>query len=126
MRSKLVLNTILAVIAGEVALAVLTTIAQEVLVDGVHWGISSTFDLLLGGIATLIAGVASGVLAVIIGGRGNSWPHIFLSLLIATETSYLIVSEKIGNPLWFAILSAAGLIAAVWLGFYFFKKNNRS
>lgn len=123
MKYKLILKTILAVIVGELALALLTTVAQGVIVQGVHWGISSTSDLIIGGVATLAAGVASGVLAVIIGGKGNFWPHIFLSMLIATETTYLIATDRIGNPLWFAILSALGLIAAVWMGFYFFRKK---
>ena len=113
---------ILAAIGGEIALIFFTTIAQEVLVDGVHWGQSSNLDLVLGGVATLIAGVLVGMVASAIGGRDNSWPHAFITIFILSETAYLISAEKTQNPLWFAIVSSICLIITLWLGFYLYKR----
>ena len=67
MTAKRFFIILIAAIAGEIALVLFTTLAQEVIVDGVQWGVSSTGDLILGGVATLIAGILAGMVASTIG-----------------------------------------------------------
>ena len=122
MNAKRFFIILLAAIAGEIALILFTTIAQEVIVDGVHWGVSSTKDLIAGGVATLVAGILAGMVASTIGGKQNLLPHVFITIFIVSETIYLIGAEKINDPLWFAIVSSAGLIVSIWVGFYLYKR----
>ena len=118
MNTKLIISTFLATLAGEIVLILLTTVAQEVLVNGVYIESSSVDDLILGGIATLIAGIISGIVASSIGGKLNNKPHIFISILIGIETLYLISSGKAtNNPLWFDIISGIALIISIWVGY---------
>ena len=119
---NLIVKTIVAAIIGELALALLTTVAQSVLVDGVHIETSTHTDLLLGGTATILAGVLSGMIASLIGGKDNRWPHLIISIFILVETTYLIVTGKIGNPLWFAIVSGLGLLLSIWIGYFVYRK----
>lgn len=118
MNEKYFIRIVIAAIVGEIALILFTTLSQEVIVDGIRYGASTNADLFIGISTTLLAGIISGVIAALIGGRNNKWPHILISIFIASETSYLIAANKILNPTWFAIVSAMALILTIWLGFY--------
>lgn len=122
MTAKHIVRTVVATLVGEFSLVVLTTVAQEVLVDGVDWQHSSNFDLTVGGLATLLAGVLTGIIASYIGGNNDPWPVRIISLLVVIETTYLIVADKAGNTLWFSIASSVSLIAAIWIGYYLLRK----
>ncbi len=125
MKSNYILKILFAIVIGEIALILLTTVAQEVLVDGVNLETSSIQDLILGGGATLLAGVISGFIAALIAGKSVKIPHQVISILIVVETTYLILSNKVSGPLWFDIISALMLIASVWVGYYLFLKAKR-
>jgi len=122
MNTKQLVRILLATIAGEISLVLFTTIAQEVIVDGVHFATSSTMDLILGGFATLVAGALAGMVASTLGGKDNKWPHVIISLFIITETIYLMASGKTGNPIWFSTVSSVALILSVWGGFYAYRQ----
>lgn len=117
------LRIIAAVVVGEILLALLTTVAQEVLVDGVYIEHSSISDLILGGTATLLAGAISGYVAGYISSKSKI-PLIIISLLITIETIYLITANKTENPIWFDIISALALIFSVCFG-YKLSQNKR-
>jgi hypothetical protein len=107
---------ILAAVPGEFALIILTTVAQEVLFNGIDSNTSPKFDLVLGGMATFIAAVLAGLLASIIV-KGNSLtPHWIISVLILIEMTYLITTGVLTGPLWFEILSGFSLIVGVMAG----------
>jgi hypothetical protein len=107
---------ILAAVPGEFALIILTTVAQEVLFNGIDYNTSPKFDLVLGGMATFIAAVLAGLLASIIV-KGNSLtPHWIISVLILIEMTYLITTGVLTGPLWFEILSGFSLIVGVMAG----------
>lgn len=122
MSTKVILKIIAAVILGEIALILLTTVAQVVLVDGVYWATSSNQDLAVGGGATLLAGIISGFLASLIVGKDNYIPHIFISILIASETIYLFSTGRFNEPLWFDFVSSALLVITIWIGYYMYQK----
>lgn len=107
---------IIAIVLGELVLVLGTTFAQEILVDGVHWETSGTGDLLLGGSATILAAVFSGIVAYGIVRRRTVIPLIVLSILVLAETTWLITTGRTTNPLWFSVLAGLGLIGGFWLG----------
>lgn len=125
MNLKFIFLVLIATVIGEVVLVLLTTVAQEVLVDGVHLKTSSNGDLILGGGATLLAGVITGFIVSLIVGKANKIAHILISILISLESTYLILSNKVSGPLWFDVLSAILLIASIWLGYSLYMRVKR-
>jgi hypothetical protein len=115
---KKLLMILLAIIGGEVALVLLTTVAQEVLFDGISYRQSPIFDLVVGGAATILAAVLSGLLARLICKETYATVPVVISILIAIETTYLISRGVTGDPVWFDILAGLSLIAGIWIGFY--------
>jgi len=116
-RKVIIGKTILATVLGEVALVLLTTVAQEVIYNGISYRSSPMPDILIGGMLTVMAAVLSGVIASYIGGKENYWPHGFISILIIAEMTYLILSGLTKDPLWFDILAGLSLVTGVWVGF---------
>lgn len=112
-----ILRTIAAALVGEIALVLTTTFAQEILFNGISYTHSSNFDLVWGGIATFIAAIISGWLATYIGGNKNIWPSCIISIIIMIEMSYLILSHRTHDPLWFDILAGLSLIIGIWIGY---------
>lgn len=126
MTVKNIFKVVLAAVVGEAVLVLLTTVAQEVIVDGVNLETSSTLDLFLGGGATLLAGIITGLIISLISGKTVKLPHIIISLLIGIETTYLIVSNKVSGPIWFDIVSGLALIGSIWIGYILFQKLKKS
>jgi hypothetical protein len=126
-----VFKIILATIIGEMALVLFTTVAQEVLFDGIRYSTSPNFDIYVGGFATFIAAVLAGLVASYIV-NGNSYvPALLISVLITGETTYLITSEATQDPPWADALAGLSLVLGIWLGYYligkfFAKKTNRT
>lgn len=117
-----IIRIIVAILVGEILLVLLTTIAQEVLVDGVYIEHSSVSDLIIGGIATLLAGAISGYVAGYISVKSKI-PFIVISLLITLETIYLITANKTKGPTWFDVISALALIFSVCFGYNLSQKK---
>ncbi len=117
-----IIRIIVAILVGEILLVLLTTIAQEVLVDGVYIEHSSVSDLIIGGIATLLAGAISGYVAGYISVKSKI-PFIVISLLITLETIYLITANKTEGPTWFDVISALALIFSVCFGYNLSQKK---
>lgn len=117
---------ILASVLGEISLVLLTTIVQEVLFDGISFATSSNSEMIFGGLATFFAAVIAGVIAAAITKGSSVIPPIFISILIFAEMTYLMLSGKLDNPIWFDILSGLSLILGIWLGNYIVKKFLKS
>lgn len=114
----------LAILLGEIALIILATVAQEVLFDGISYVKSSKTELLLGGFATFIAAVLSGLVARLVMKNPNYIVPLGISLLITAETTYLITAGKTGDPLFADVLAGLSLIAGIWIGFYWIDRKN--
>ena len=109
---------ILAAVLGEITLILLTTVAQELLFRGIDYYTSPITDIIFGGLATFLAAVLAGLVAALIV-KGRSFiPHILISIIIAIETGYLIISGALGGPIWFDIGSGLALILGIWTGHY--------
>ena len=114
---------ILAIIGGEISLVLLTTIAQEVLFDGIRYRSSPLFDLVVGGTATFLAAVLAGFIARLIAGAHHLVVPLVISLIVTLETGYLISRQISGDPLWFDVLAGASLIIGIWLGFNYKERK---
>lgn len=117
------LRTALAIILGEIALILLTTVAQEVLFDGIRYHTSTWSVLIFGGLATFLAAVTAGWIARVVARKYRSVVPAVISLIILVETSYLIIKQVSGDPLWFDILAGLSLVIGIWLGYYSIKQN---
>ena len=113
---------ILAIVLGEISLVLLTTIAQEVLYDGISFATSSNNDIMFGGLATFLAAVIAGIVAAAITKASTRVPPSIISILVLAEMTYLMISGKLTNPIWFDVLSGLSLILGIWLGYYIVKK----
>lgn len=122
-----VFRIILATVVGEALLVLLTTVAQEVLFDGISYSTSSDFDIYVGGFATFVAAVLAGMAASLIVKGQNHVPQIIITFLISAETTYLIVAGKTADPIWADALAGLSLVVGVWLGHFivqsFFLSN---
>ncbi|MEQ8364414.1 MAG: hypothetical protein RIF39_04950 [Cyclobacteriaceae bacterium] len=110
-------KTLRGIVLGEIALILLTTLAQEVIYNGISYNTSPTLDLLSGGLLTVLAAILAGIIAAYAGGKGNYWPHVFISIIISIEMTYLISSGITKDPLWFDVLAGLSLVTGVWIGF---------
>lgn len=121
MAGRRVLKIILAVLLGEITLILLTTVAQEVLFDGIDYHTSETIEIFLGGIATFLSAVVAGMVASWVVDGLSSIPPLVISLIILLETTYLIMKEVLTGPFWFDFLSAVFLVVGIWAGHYSYR-----
>ena len=116
--TKKAVMIILAVVLGEITLILLTTVAQEIMFDGIDYYSSPLSDIFFGGLATFLAAVLAGMAAAVLVKGTSRAPHLIISLIILLETIYLLASGILNGPLWFDLLSAIALIVGVWAGHY--------
>lgn len=112
-----IVRIILAILVGEIALALFTTIAQEVVFDGISFSSSPLSHLIIGGLLTVLAAVLAGVVARLI--SKNYYPVVpaIISLFIILETIWLITQVKTGDPVWFDIIAGLSLVGGIWGGY---------
>lgn len=117
-RASYAIRIFLAVVLGEISLILLTTIAQEVMFDGIDYYTSPLSDIFFGGLATFFASVLAGLVASLPVHCKSVLPHIILSCLILLETTVLLITGVLSGPLWFDILSGLSLIPGIWVGHF--------
>lgn len=116
----------LAALSGEIAVVLFTTIAQEVLFDGIDYYTSPNVELIIGGMATFIAAILAGCVASLVVKNKTHWPHAIISVLIVVEMTYLISAGKTSGPLWFDVIAGLSLIIGIWVGYFVMKRTTRS
>lgn len=106
-------------VTGYVVMVLLITLVQEVIFGGVSYQESSTGVLVGAGLLTVGCAVVAGWIAATIAGHRPWLVAAIMSLLVAAETTALVITGKVGGPLWFDALAAlslmAGLFAGAWL-----------
>ena len=115
---KTIYPIIFALLAGEITLILLATVAQEVLFDGIRYLSSSKTELFWGGLATFAAAIIAGMTARLVIKDPKHIVPSGISFLIITETTYLTISDKTGDPWWVDALAGFSLIIGIWIGFY--------
>lgn len=120
---KNTIMTLLAVVAGYAVMVLLITLVQEVWFGGVAYGTTPTGRLAAAGLLTMVAAFIGAVVATVVIRRSTYLPALIMSCLVALETTALVVTGRVGGPLWFDILSALLLVLAIlggawaWLAF---------
>jgi hypothetical protein len=113
---KMLLRTIAGVVLGYAIMVVLITLVQETWFGGVAWGETPLAPLLLAGVFTCLAALIGAAAATAIARPGGRAAAVVMSCLVAIETTVLVVTGRVGGPLWFDIAAAASLIVAIVLG----------
>lgn len=119
-QGKEVLQTLalalLATIAGYVALALTSTLVQEVWLGGVRYQQSTPTVLILAGLFTPLCALLGGFVSALIAGSARWLAAAAFAALIVVETTYLYRTQRVDGPLWFEASAAAALILAVVVG----------
>lgn len=118
-------RTVVGLVFGYALMVVLITLAQEVWLGGISWNGSSLGVLFVGGTLTCLAGGAGGLFASAIEGNSGRIASSIMALLVVTETAYLVAIGKLDGPLWFDVVAAGSLIAAILLGAELCVRLNR-
>ena len=116
---KSLLIGLLGAIAGYVTLALTSTLVQEVWLGGVSYRDSGRFVLILAGLFTPLCAFVGGLVGALVAGRSRWLAAATMCGLIAVESTYLYITQRVDGPLWFEAGAAAALIlavcAATWL-----------
>jgi hypothetical protein len=113
---KDMLSIIAGVICGYAAMVVLITLVQETWFGGVGWGITPVGTLLVAGFFTMLAAAVGAVLATAIARSRRRLPALIMSVLVGIETTTLVLTGRVGGPLWFDVLAALSLVFAILVG----------
>lgn len=115
-RTQTVFRSIGAPILGYIVIAVCTTICFR-LAGGINLR-SPLPNFLLGTTGILISGALGGATAGLVAGRKPVWhaTSVLIFLMMDSVTVLFIRKRHRLDPLWFGILSAAGLMAATIAG----------
>ncbi len=120
---KKVLLILGAALAGQATLYAVLILVQEVIFGGISYYGSSLFDLVVGGFGSFLAAVASGVVAYLVVKGSTIIPHIIITLLLITESTWLIFYRGTEDPLWFDFVASGSLFVGLWLGVWLMKRR---
>ncbi len=121
---KSIVFAILAIILGEFALILFTTIAQELVFNGISYYTSPNSTIIFGGFLTFLAASGAGILSRIIGRHYTLTIPSVISFFIMLEMAYLIFSGITNDPVWFDLLAGSGLIIGIWIGYHYPEIKN--
>lgn len=105
---------VLGAIAGYVALALASTLVQEVWLGGVSYRDSARSVLILAAVFTPLCAFLGGVVSALVAAHERWLAALVLGVLIALETTYLYVTGRVDGPLWFEAGAGGALIVAVF------------
>lgn len=108
--------TLVGVVAGYALMVVLITLVQETWFGGVSWDTTPIGTLAVAGFFTMLAAFVGAAAATAIVGGNTLVPAMIMALLVAVESTALVVSGRVAGPLWFDVLSALLLMFALISG----------
>lgn len=117
-------RSILAVVIGYLAMVVLITLAQETLLGGVSFQRSSLTTLAVGGALTFCAAVVGGLVAGWIAGRKPLWHGAVMCVMVAVETTALLIRGVFEGPLWFDLMASASLMVGILAGAWWIGRRS--
>lgn len=109
-------RSLLAVVAGYVAMVLLITLVQEGIFGGVSFRKSSLVTLAIAGGLTFASAVVGGAIAAFIAGWKPFEHGLAMCGIVVIETSVLIATGKLADPLWFDLSASASLLVGILLG----------
>ena len=123
---KRVVMFLLAVVAGYVTLALLTAVVQEGMFGGVSYAKTPLPLLLVAGVLTTACSAAGGAAAAWIVGKPWFPPALAMCGLVVLETTYLMLTDGVEGPLWFAIMGPGTHLIGIPLGAYVIRRWQQS
>ena len=123
---KKLLRTLAGVVCGYALMVVLITLVQENWFGGVGWGKTPIGTLAIAGFFTCVAAVVGAIVATAIARPTGLLAAAIMSCVVVIETTTLVATGKVSGPLWFDILAAASLIAAILIGAELYLRFTRS
>lgn len=123
---KKLLRTTVGAVCGYALMAVLITLVQENWFGGVGWDNTSLGTLAIAGFFSCVAAAIGGIAATAIARPTGLLAAVIMSCVVVIETTTLVAAGKVAGPLWFDILAAASLIAAILLGAELYLRFIRS
>ena len=118
MNVKKIFFCFLGIVLGEITLILCTTIAQEVIFNGVSY-YSTTPVIIFGGFLTFLAAIIAGYVARLVGKRYAIIIPSIISTLIIMETAFLIFSGVTQGPVWFDVIAGFSLVLGIWIGYHY-------
>lgn len=123
---KKLLRTVVGVVCGYALMVALITLVQENWFGGVGWDKTPLGILAIAGFFTCVGAAVGGMVATAIARPAGLLAPAIMSCIVVIETTTLVATGKVAGPLWFDILAAASLIAAILLGAELFLRFVRS
>lgn len=119
---KKLLRTVAGVVCGYALMVVLITLVQESWFGGVGWDETPLDTLAIAGFFTCVAAAIGAIVATAIARPTGLVAAGIMSFVVVVETTTLVATGKVAGPLWFDLLAAASLIAAILLGAVLFLR----
>ena len=119
-------RTVVGVVCGYALMVVLITLVQENWFGGVGWDKTPVGTLAIAGFFTCVAAAVGAIVATAIARPIGLLAAAIMSCVVVIETTTLVATGRVAGPLWFDILAAASLIAAILLGAELFLRFTRS
>ncbi len=110
------LRATFAIVTGYAIMVVLITLVQETLFGGVSWNGSTLPVLAAAGALTFLSAVIGGFVATALSGMESRMPALVMCAAVAVETTGLLITGRIGEPLWFDLSASASLVVGLLLG----------
>ncbi|WP_350285644.1 hypothetical protein [uncultured Croceitalea sp.] len=110
--------TLAGIAIGCASLILFTTIAKDIMFDGLYFCSSNASQLFMGSVTIFTAAALAGFMASILVIRKNYVPHIFMSLYVLSRITMYTTCGDLANPIWFDMTLNLLLLTGVWLGNY--------
>ena len=111
-----ILRTSAGVVVGYAVMVVLITLVQETWFGGVGFETSSFSVLAAAGALTSVAAAIGSVAATAIARPFGRLAAIVMACVVVLETTVLILTGRVADPLWFDLMGAASLIVSILVG----------
>ena len=119
------LRSLLAILAGYLAIGLGNVLTLEVLLGGVSWAGSSLGELAAATIGAVAAGLLGGWVATVVAGRRPLLHATGVLIPLALDTVWVITSGVSADPIWFDLGGSVTLMAACVLAGYLIERRRR-
>lgn len=118
-------RSLLAVLAGYLAIALGNVLTLELLLGGISWTGSSPGELAVATVGAAAAGLAGGWVATVVAGRRPLLHACGVLIPLALDTVWVITSGVSSDPIWFDLGGSLTLMAACVLAGYLVERRRR-
>lgn len=113
---------LVSLVVGYGTMVILITLVQEGLFGGVSYSSTPLPQLAVAGLLTVGSAVVGGAVAARIFGPPWFPPAGLMCGLVTLETSYLIKTGVLTDPLWFDVSAGISLVVGILVGAYVTRK----